>query len=276
MSKRNIQVIGIDWQNDFCVADDGHGNKGTLVVTGALEDAKRFADLITRRNDDIVDIHMTLDLHHRLDIAHPLFWRDKDNNHPAPLTWITEDDVANGKWRPFMPSLQGHALHYVSTLAKNSRYILIVWPEHCRIGHWGSNLVPFVWDAVSAWEDYPGQVDYVSKGSNYKTEHYSAVQADVPDPSDQGTQLNVKLITTLQEADEIWFTGQAKNFCVANTGRDIIANFGPEAIKKVIFVTDCMSNVLNQPGGPDIEALGEAFINDMVALGCKTALSTEL
>jgi len=276
MSKRNIQVIGIDWQNDFCVADDGHGNRGALVVPHALEDAHNFAALILRRSDDIQDIHMTLDLHHRLDIAHPLFWKDKDGNHPGPFTMITEDDVANGVWRAFIPGLQGHALHYVATLAKNSRYILIVWPEHCRIGHWGSNLVPEVWDAVSAWEDIPGQVNYVSKGTNFKTEHYSAVMADVPDPSDQSTQLNINLITTLQTADEIWFTGQAKNFCVANTGRDIIANFGPDAIKKIVLVTNCMSNVLNQPGGPDIEALGEAFINDMVAAGCRTALSTDL
>jgi len=275
MARENLHILGIDWQNDFCIADDGHGNRGSLVVPGADEDGKRFANLLRKLKDGITDIHMTMDSHRRYDIAHPLFWINSDGQHPDPFTVITAEDLTNGTWRPVDPGEQSYVRSYTQKLQDNGRYLLCVWPEHCLIGTWGHNFIPEVYDALYEWEERLGWVDIVTKGSNYKTEHYSAVQADVPDPSDPGTQLNMPLIQILQDADRVLITGQAKSHCVANTVRDIANNFGPDNLKKLVLVTDCMSNVPNTPGGPDFEAMGEQFITDMKAMGLQMALSTD-
>ena len=79
-------------------------------------------------------------------------------------------------------------------------------------------------------------INLVTKGSNFWTEHYSAVMADVPDPSDPHTMLNTSFINTLKEADIIALSGEAKSHCLANTVRDIANNFGEENISKLVLL----------------------------------------
>ena len=79
--------------------------------------------------------------------------------------------------------------------------------------------------ALTEWESRFAFVDYVTKGSNILTEHYSAVQADVPDPSDASTQINTRLIQTLENADLVAIAGEARTHCLANTVRDIADGF---------------------------------------------------
>ena len=64
---RNAFLI-IDAQFDFCHPD------GALFVPGADADVERIASLIRRFASRIDHIVVTLDTHHVLDIAHPLFW----------------------------------------------------------------------------------------------------------------------------------------------------------------------------------------------------------
>ena len=112
-------------------------------------------------------------------------------------------------------------------------------------------------------------VDFVTKGSNYKTEHYSAVQADVPDIEDTSTMLNTRFIGMLEKADEILISGEALSHCVANTIRDIANNFGEENIKKFILLEDASSNVTG------FENLGEEFVKEMVSRGMKKTTTEE-
>ncbi len=259
----NLQFLIIDTQNDFCAPS------GSLFVPGADQDAVRLAAMLRRYQDKITDIHLTLDSHHWVDIAHPIFWRDAKGKHPAPFTVISADAVLNGRWHTTHPGCQQRALAYVQTLRANGRYELVIWPPHCLIGTAGNNVVAPVAEAVLAWEQGFAMVDYVTKGSNLWTEHYSAVQADVPDPQDPGTQLNIGLITVLEEADLIVLSGQALSHCVANTVRDIADNFGPDSIRKMVLIKDTCSAV------PGFEALGEQFLVDMQARGMRTALSTD-
>ena len=107
------------------------------------------------------------------------------------------------------------ALTYVQTLAKNGRYPLCIWPPHCLIGSPGHAVMPELFAALLDWEQRFALVDYVTKGSNIWTEHYSAVQADVPDPADPGTQINTALIQTLLKADMIAVAGEAGSHCLA-------------------------------------------------------------
>lgn len=260
-----VHLITIDPQNDFCIKDGPGGEKGQLVVAGADQDMARLAAFITKNQARLSEISCTVDSHQYIHIAHPAFWIDgARKTRPSPFTTITVDDVAKGIWQAFNPRWQARAVAYVEALKKNGRYQLMVWPPHCLIGTWGHGIVPCVANALYAWEDATyNRVGFVAKGSNLFTEHYSGVQADVPDDSDPSTKLNTELIKTLQEADEILITGEALSHCVANTITDVANQFGPDNVKKFTLLEDTSSNVFQ------CEALGKNFVKTMMAKGMR-------
>jgi nicotinamidase-related amidase len=232
---------------------------------------KRLATFIERVGSRLHDIHVTLDSHNPVDIAHPAWWVNSRGEHPAPFTLISSDDVKAGLWRATDPSLQARSQAYVEALAAGHRYALVIWPEHCLIGHVGHTVHASVTAALDAWARKRLEVvDFVTKGSNPFTEHYSAVQAEVPDPADPGTLVNSRLIRTLAEADTVVIAGEALSHCVANTVRDIAANFGDDNVKKLVLLEDCASSVTG------FENLGREFVAEMTARGMKLAKSTEL
>jgi len=285
----NIQLLIIDPQNDFCWPGIQNPDPvlekmfpdivkpGSLFVPGADKDMERLATMIARLKDKLDDIHVTLDSHHYVDIAHPVFWVNSQGQHPGDydFTIITKDDVVNGTWRTTNPQFQQRALDYVTQLETNGRYPLCVWPPHCRIATFGYAVIPVLADQLLIWEQDFAMVDYVTKGSNLWTEHYSAVMADVPDPEDPGTQLNMGLIETLQEADILLLSGEAKSHCLANTVIDIANNFGEENIKKMVLLEDCTSNVPDPPGTTLFTDASDKFVSDMVARGMQISTSTE-
>jgi nicotinamidase-related amidase len=260
----NIHLVVIDPQKDFC------DPKGALYVGGADADMERLAEMVLRVKDKLDDIHVTLDSHHVIDIAHPIFWQDSNGKHPAPFTIISEEDVKNGKWSTTNPKFLPRASEYVQKLAANKRYPLCIWPPHCLIGSDGHKVQPVLYKALLQWEnEYFAMVDYVTKGSNYFTEHYSAVVADVPDPTDPGTMLNTGFIETLKKADIIALAGEAKSHCLANTVTDIANNFGEENISKFVLLDDCSSNVTG------FDKMGDDFVKEMVKRGMKISNSKD-
>lgn len=259
----NLQFLIIDPQNDFA------NPRGNLFVPGADKDSERLTAMLKRHTSQINEIHVTLDTHHYVDIAHPIFWVDSQGNHPAAFTAITEDDVLQGKWKTKQPDHQARATEYVQALKANGRYDLIIWPPHCLIGQAGHNVVTPIAGALMEWEKTFAVANYVVKGANMWTEHYSAVRADVADPTDPNTLLNTDLIARLEQADVIACSGQALSHCVANTIRDIADNFAEENISKLLLVEDTSSSVSG------FEALGEQFVTDMKARGMRTVKSTE-
>lgn len=257
-----IHLLVIDPQFDFC------DPTGALYVRGADQDTVRLARMVDRLRPKIDDIHVTLDSHHEVDVAHPIFWVNSQGQHPNPFTIITRQDVVSGVWTPTSPALRQRMIDYVTHLENNKRYPLCIWPPHCIIGSNGHQIMPALSDALRRWSrERFKTVDYVTKGSNPFTEHYSAVKADVPDPADPTTMLNTQLINTLQEADTILISGQALSHCVANTIRDVAAEFGDENVKKFILLSDTCSNV------PSFEKFGEDFVRDMTAKGMKVTTS---
>ena len=232
MSTRNIHLLMIDPQNDFCIANGPGGEKGQLVVGGAEDDMNRLAPFITKNEKRIEEIHCTLDSHQSLHIAHSIMWVNSKGEHPPVYTTITAADVRSGVWRAYNPRWQARLQAYVDALEKNHRYVLMIWPPHCRIGTWGHSIVPVVADALINWEvNRFNKVDFVAKGSNIFTEHYSGVMADVEDDKDITTKLNTDLIDILKVADEVVITGEALSHCVCNTVQDIAKVFGPDNIK---------------------------------------------
>lgn len=290
-----VELMVIDPQNDFCVPTDHCGNKGTLVVPGADKDMIRTAAMIRRLGGKLDDIHVTLDSHRPIDISHPTWWkRVGDGAKPAPFTIlgihpdgkrIVKVDFSTGapvptdeEYTTFMPSFMHKngptgkgSFGYLAALAAGGKYPHVIWPEHCIIGSWGHNVVPELHDALCAWErDQFAMVGYVTKGSNPWTEHFSGVSAEVPDPSDPDTQINTRLIQTLEDADIIAVAGEALSHCVASTVRGIAGCFSePRYVEKIVLLTDASSNVAG------FDFLGDAFMKDMTAKGMKTSTTVD-
>jgi nicotinamidase/pyrazinamidase len=260
----NIHLVTIDPQLDFCHKD------GALFVQGADQDIPRLAKMVRRFKDKLSDIHVTMDSHHLIHIAHPIFWKDSKGNHPNPFTLINVEDVENGTWTTTNPAHYRRALDYVKTLKKNNRYVLCIWNPHCLIGSWGYGIVPEFFDALLEWERDFAMVDLVTKGSNMWSEHYSALLSDVPDASDVSTQLNTRLIQILEEADIILCAGEAGSHCVANTFLDLANNFSNmNYISKMVLLEDAISPV------PGFEQLQVDFIAEMKNRGMKLAKTTD-
>lgn len=251
-----IHLLVIDPQVDFCTP------AGALFVNGAVEDMQRLSKFVRRTKSKLDDIHVTLDSHHLVHVANPIFWRNSKGDHPSPFTIITRQEVENGTWMATQPKFQRWALEYTATLERNKRYPLCVWPPHCLIASDGHKVVPELFETLKSWEEEFAVVNYVTKGSNIKTEHYSAVKADVVDPQDPSTQINTSLIKVLMEADLVAIAGEASSHCLANTVRDIAEEFGDDKyVQKLVLLQDATSPVQG------FEKLHEDFIKEMTARG---------
>jgi len=259
-----VELLIIDPQIDFC------DPSGALYVPGAEADTARLACMVRRLAPKFDDIHVTLDSHHFVDIAHPIFWKDMAGSHPTPFTILSAPEVESGRWTTTQPGMYRRALAYVQALAKHGRYPLCIWPPHCLIGSAGHAVMPDLFTALVEWEQRFAVVDYVTKGSNIWTEHYSAIQADVPDPADPSTQINTALIQTLMKADLIVVAGEAGSHCLANTVRDLANNFGDDSlVSKITLLSDATSPV------PGFEALQDDFLREMTGRGMKLSTTTD-
>lgn len=261
MAKLKLHLMLIDDQNDFT------NPNGTLFVKGADENVRRVAKMVERLQDRIDDIHVTMDSHRLVDISHPLWWVDDNGNPPQPFTGVVLSptrelqffNYATGNKTRARTRAMGalkRTTEYIEELGRRGRYPHTIWPNHTLIGDEGHNLDPVLAQAIHAWERKRYALcDVVTKGSNPWTEHFGAVQAEVPDPQDPSTQLNRALIETIEQSDIIGCAGEARSHCYANTLRDIINNFNdPSAIAKLVLLTDGTSDV------PGFEKYGEDFM----------------
>jgi nicotinamidase/pyrazinamidase len=266
-----VTVIDIDSQNDFT------NKQGTLFVPGADENSKRAAAMIRRLRPKITKFIRTLDSHDTIDISHKAWWVDSNGNNPETdvmkgLNVITPEDVENYKWTTSVLGRRARSLKYLQALKANGRYPHVIWPDHCLIGSWGHNMHEDVLAEIIEWEHHHKiGSDPVTKGSNPWTEHFSAIRAEVPDPDDPSTQVNDKLVSSIEDSDITIWLGEALSHCLANTFRDAIAAFSnSDKVKNMILARDCTSNV------PGFESLGDAFIKDMVALGMQVKNSVDI
>jgi nicotinamidase/pyrazinamidase len=273
-------LVVIDPQNDFMDIAAGEGEpiglslpdgtrfRSTLPVPGALADMDRLAAMVGRLDARLGRVHVTLDSHLVIDVAHPAFWHDTAGNPPPPFTMIPQADVASGAWSPRNSDWRPRMLDYTAELERAGKFVLMVWPEHCLVGSWGHNIVEGLRQALANWERANGvTTEFVAKGLNPLTEHYGALIAEVPDPADPATQLNGAFLAALREADVIAIAGEASSHCVATTVRQIVDHIGERHVPKLHLLTDCMSPVPPSPGSPDFPALAEQFLRDMAARG---------
>jgi nicotinamidase-related amidase len=262
----SLHLLIVDAQRDFC---DGPC-AGSLAVPGAFDDLSRLAAMVRRLAPHIDAVHATLDAHHTVDIAHPVWWRNPAGESPAPFTIVSAAEVEAGTWTSRDPARRARSLAYVRQLEAQGNYPLCIWPPHCLIGSAGQTLHPELFQALCEWENLRlAQVDTVTKGSNPWTEHYSAIRAEVPDPADAGTRTNAALIEALAAADTVAVAGEALSHCVRATICDIAQALGDKCLNKLVFIVDASSSV------PGFEKHGADFLADMEKRGMRLSTTLE-
>lgn len=257
-----VKLLIVDPQMDFM---DRAGERGALAVEGADADMRRLAGLIRRLGSRLEEIYVTMDTHDRMDIAHPGWWRGRNGEEPAPFSTISAEQAESGEWRASRPRDHERSVAYLKALEASGRRAHTIWPEHCVKGTRGREAHPELMEALMEWERATGkEVSWVSKGENPFTENFSGFKAEVPDPSDPKTMMNTGLADAIARgADSILIAGEALSHCVAETARDLADHMGPGAAGKLALIGDACSPV----GG--CEALGEAFIEEMLSRGAR-------
>ena len=230
----------------------------------------RVAELIQRAGSGLSDVSITLDSHQHLDIAHPTFWQAAAGEPVSPFTQISAEDVKQGRYVPRLPGSLPRTLAYLTALEERGRYRHMVWPVHCEIGSWGHNVHAALRHAYNGWEERTlGVVTKVVKGENPWTEHYSAIEAEVPDETDSSTATNTRLLTALKRADRLFIAGEAGSHCVKATTEHLVARLSDAERAKLVLLSDCMSPVAG------FEAAQREFLSSMQACGVGVVSAAE-
>ncbi len=261
---RSTHLLIVDPQNDFCDLPEpyrpidpltGLAVAPALPIAGAHADMQRLARFIDATAPALSSITVTLDSHHRLDIAHPTFWRAGNGDPVAPFTPITAAQLRAGEFVPRHDDDLPRTLNYLDELEARGRYTLMAWPVHCEIGTWGHNVHPDVRAAYGRWEeDRQFIVRKVPKGANPWTEHYSALMAEVPDADDPRSQLN----------------REAGSHCVKATVEHLAEHLPGGNLSRIVLLTDCMSPVAG------FAHAQSSFLQRMRDLGVQERTSTDM
>lgn len=158
-----LVLLIIDPQNDF------HPG-GSLGVPGAIEDSQRTADFIEKHINDIDEIYVSLDTHHKLHIAHGPFWKNAEGESPAPFTQITNKEICDGVWTPRLEKNLEWAKHYTHALEAKGRYTLIIWPEHCIVSTRRPIYLPNLHPLLSTHVDWYQRSQCISSPQRCLTE----------------------------------------------------------------------------------------------------------
>lgn len=229
---KRTAILGIDLQNDFT------SSSGSLFVQNADIDVVRIADFIQKNQARIDYIALTLDSHQPIHIAHQIYWQDMRGEYPSLFSIISADDVKRGKWMPqFNKDL---AIIYLEQLEQKNE-VCTIWPMHCILGTNGWAINKKITDSLAEWainNDKSYELYY--KGYSQSTEHYSIFKAAVEWQNEPETFLNTKLLSRLNEFNEILLIGEAADYCVANSLNDILDECD-ELARKIVVLTDCMS-----------------------------------
>lgn len=228
-------LLAVDMQHDFM---DG----GVLGVKGALCDVKRLTRFIYDNIGSITEIAVTIDTHSPQQIFHPCWWQDAAGEKPAPFTIITAADAADGKWRPVYEAEA--SLKYLDYLENSGKKQLCIWPYHCIGGTEGCALETQFANMAYFYSIARGSaLTRVVKGTAPATEFYGALK---PEYSPAGAAYNRDFTERLKGFDRIVIAGEAKDYCVYETLKQILEELEkePSAARPEIFVlSDCTSSI---------------------------------
>lgn len=235
-----VHLLIVDMQVDFCHP------QGALYVPGAEGDIQRLIEFIFRHGQHLTSITCTLDSHLPFQIFHPPWWADEEGNHPAPLTLISAEDVDAGRWRPLVkPEWSQEYVHLLEAEAKKR---LTIWPFHVLIGGPGNALDSELFQVIQ-WHALARKTQpaWLRKGRVPESEHYSAIQPEIPVPDHPQGEQHDSYLEMLREADVVFIAGEAQSHCVLETLEDIVSELSgePEQLQKVYVLSDCTSAVVH-------------------------------
>lgn len=258
---KKTMLLIVDPQIDFVDED------GALPVKGAPDDMRRLAAFIDRHGDMIDKILVTLDSHHIIHIATPIYWEDTDGNPPPRYSTISLEDVTSGKWQPRYN--QADAPVYLEQLEVRGKS-LIIWPPHCVFGSIGWAIYPELYAAIFRWvADGKGQFETHTKGEEEKTEMFSAIRPDVSFDNEKDGHNAFKFIARLDSYGRILIAGEAEDFCVRETVKDMVL-LRPDLAGRFVLLKDCTSAI--SPDDPSLKT----FWEDCQKKGLKISTSTEI
>ena len=281
-------LLAVDVQNTFCMPGFElfvGGRSGT----GAVDDNRRLCEFVYRNLGTITQIVPSLDTHNAMQIFHAIWLVDHEGRHPGPYTLVSAEDVEAGRWRMNaavaealgidVPYAERHLAHYTRALAEGGKYDLTIWPYHAMLGGIGHALVPAVEEAVFfhgiARHSRP---EFLVKGSNPLTEHYSMLGPEVTEGPDGDTLggRDTDLIERLLAFDVVVVAGQAKSHCLAWTIDDLLRDeaAGERLAERVYLLEDCTSPVV-VPGVVDYTDDADAAFERYEAAGMHVVRTTD-
>lgn len=284
-----ICLLLVDVQNTFCIPGFElyvAGRSGQ----GAVEDNRRLCNFIYRNLGRITEICPTMDTHRAIQIFHSIFFVDRQGDHPAPFSLISDDDIRKGRW--LFNSVAASTLgideeyarrfltHYTRHLREGGKYDLTIWPYHAMLGGIGHALVSAIEEAVFFHTiARMSQADFQIKGSNPLTENYSVLSPEVLEDDEQ-RPIDIKnrdLIEKLLHFDAVVIAGQAKSHCVAWTVDDLLQDIrsaDKRLSDKVFLLEDCTSPVV-VPGVIDYTNEADAAFLRFAGEGIHIVRSTD-
>ncbi|MEQ9618663.1 MAG: isochorismatase [Deltaproteobacteria bacterium] len=294
-----IVLIIVDAQNTFCIPGF-ELYVGGRSGTGAVDDNVRLAQFIYKNLHRITEIVPTLDTHQAMQVFHPVFFVDERGRHPEPYTFISVQDIEEGRWkfnRRLSRNLdyddkfiEQHLLHYVRELKESGKYELTVWPYHAMLGGIGHALVSSIEEALffhTIARD--SQPDIHVKGDHPLTEHYSVLGPEVS-AGPEGKPLSLRKESLFQKPaaseavfgkleyfDAVIIAGQAKSHCVAWTVSDLLKKLKTQdrsLMERIYLLEDCTSPVV-VPGGIDYTGEAERAFDDFSKAGMNIVRSTD-
>lgn len=234
-------VLIIDAQNDFC------NPNGALYVKGAEKDMQRLTKFLNNNSKNISRLVFTKDMHPEYNISIPEWFKRKDNdNIPMPFTSL----ILNGEYycgKYLSRSVGGYIVSNPEVTDRTHQYVKwlndqnlkhFIWPKHCIAGTSGSEIVEELKTVHIESEIY-------NKGTNPLTHPFSAITDAEPSTTDCKQLININLIRFLGNFDNIFMAGEARNFCVLETMKDLLINstYPYDMAKKIVIIEDCMSDV---------------------------------
>lgn len=209
----NTMLIIVDMQNDFVC------ESGSLYVPGAKKDVQNVASLI--RDIDLLDILATKDYHPESHIGAKGFWKDRNGNIVPAFTEITLEAYQKGDFVVVSPIHNKGAELYLLQHGK-----VMVWPEHCVNDTFGCMTPDILNDAIN--NSTISHWFCLKKGNDATREEYSVF----------ANGANSIMLEYVKTMDRVIVVGEAADYCVANTVRDIIGD-----IPEIIVPLDCTSPV---------------------------------
>ena len=289
MTVPRVGLLLVDVQNTFCIP----GFElfvGGASGTAAVDDNRRLCDFIYR--------NLGLDHADHSQPGHPPRHADlprgvahrRRRPRPEPMTLVTEQDAAEGRWRvdPEVARAAGldpayaqrHLEHYTHQLAERGKYDLTVWPYHAMLGGIGHALVSAVEEAVFfhglARRSAPR---FCVKGELALTEHYSMLGPEVTEGPDGEpiASTDHALVETLLGFDAVIVAGQAKSHCLAWTIDDLLAHRSvqeQQLAQRTYLLEDCTSPIV-VPGVVDYTGEADAAFERFAAAGMHVVRSTD-